>query len=184
MKCYFFHLNFPYLITFKKVALYLKNIFLSGWIWRILPKKKKNKGPRRKHFQKFSNTVQKGGGVHVFRSVYFLICLSALEKKQSWSWQAHPSRSGSPGRAPSPTTTKVSPSWPPNSQPSEPCTGIVSKRPCLQLCLRALRCHFSAAYKEQCWAWPCSAKLSGTLKAFLLNLFLPNFEDLLNLFLP
>nr|XP_042092794.1 uncharacterized protein LOC114109592 [Ovis aries] len=44
----------------------------------------------------------------------------------------------------------VSPFWPPNSQPSEPCAGIVSKRPCLQLCLQALRRHFSAAYKEQC----------------------------------
>lgn len=34
LKCYLFQLNFPYVIPFKKAALYLKNISLSGWNWR------------------------------------------------------------------------------------------------------------------------------------------------------
>ena len=128
MKCYLFQLV-SILITFKKVAFCLKNISLSGWIWRILPKTKKKKAlifttqecNEYQHsvlaitltlwevfwklFHKFSNTVQKEGGVRGFQSLYFLIWLSALEKKQSWSWQSHPNRSGSLVRAPSPTTT-------------------------------------------------------------------------------
>ena len=43
LKCYLFQLIFPYVITFKKAALYLKNISLTGWNWRILPKKRKTR---------------------------------------------------------------------------------------------------------------------------------------------
>ena len=89
------HLNFPYVIIFKKVALYLKNISLSGWIWRILPKKRKTRLLEGSIFRSVP-TLTRRDEVSVFFKVYFMICLSALEKKVLVSGRRTPAGLGHP----------------------------------------------------------------------------------------
>ena len=80
------------------------------------------------------------------KALFHDLTFSSREKTEWVSGKRTPTGLGNPEEHHLPPP----PSWPPNSQPSESCPGMISKRPCLQLCVRALRCHFSAAYKEQC----------------------------------
>ena len=177
MKYYLFQLSFSYVIIFKKVTLYLKNISLSGRIWRILPKKRKRRHwssrPRNVSmqstltlsevfwylFQKSSNNVQKGEGFCIFQSLYFHdLTFSSREETELVSGKHTPAGLGNPAEHHLPPPPRSVPLGLLTLSPMSP----VSKRPCLQLCLGALRCHVSVAYKWQCWAWPCSAQVSGT----------------------